>query len=795
MMKWWKRLVKDHKGFSLVELICTIAIFSIIVTSVGTAMVVSARSYQSGNVELDLQQQAQITSNLLTNLIIDSDRVVQASGETLIVEKVESGVVVTYQIYYDEAADIIYYKTSADTTGTPRILAEHVTGFTVSQDTGSNVDFKLEFEENSRSYESDYHVTPRNGVTSGGAAMSGTASLFVENHLILEPGQEYDLNVRVLGTSIQGFTIENLSGCTDTTGTTVQALDTSTVRINVGLGETNSEFHFDVKALDGSIAPQPVTVFVRRVNAINVSGYMVSGTAYKADAEYKVVATLSGTNLDREPGAWFDVDYVNPYTVDWSFDSGFEEINRGTDGNFPYIILKLKQDMAMGDSLKVTATALHPEGKYPADSDNKTNKSGLRYDTVSGFWELKKSKIIKISGLQRTGKVNLSIDEDMLPEEFFGEVYHYEEWKDGVYTPAYTSYGPTYDVETVKLYFLSQVDPAYPSSGIDGYTRAIDYTVTSKWSQYGSYINLTHVGGDESYLNWVGTLSPQRTGGNSEQFAFSSPYFEAWNEYAGWWCDINEVIVKYTFKLASGEMVEVVESADLEEVAIEYRNSVEETRWSNAKKVFLTKEDCVDGSYTHRAYFRFIQGWDKDITAEDWKPYYFHKLNRFVGVVHDGKIDGDPNIRNDITATISSIDALGNSYVEFKVREDQIVAGQIVQEIFEYNPYFATTACPTGTTPDLLNEIEGCEGIIKFCFVEPNVYDYPSKPKITYCPTLADLESSDTAAIYYIDDDTRYVIQQTQAEYQIKDATTGIWISNLTLKWDSRNGKTGWFCE
>ena len=67
MMKWIKRFSRNQKGFSLVELLCAVAILSIVVTSVGTSMVVSARSYQRSNTELDLQQKAQITANLLTN--------------------------------------------------------------------------------------------------------------------------------------------------------------------------------------------------------------------------------------------------------------------------------------------------------------------------------------------------------------------------------------------------------------------------------------------------------------------------------------------------------------------------------------------------------------------------------------------------------------------------------------------------------------------------------------------------------------------------------------------------------
>lgn len=417
MRRCWKRLMKSHKGFTLVELICTIAIFSIVITGVGTAMVVSARSYQRGNVELDLQQQAQITSNLLTNLIIDSDRVVQADGNTLIVEKVESGSTIVYQVYLDGSN--IMYITSANTE--PHILAENVQDFSVRQDVGGNVDFALKITDagNTRNYESDYHVTPRNGITSGGSAMSGTASLFVENKIILEPGQTYDLNVRVMGTSVRGFGIEGLSGNTDAAGTTVTVLDDSTARITVGLGETSDTFHFQVKSDDAAVAPQNVDVLVRRVNAIYVNGFKIDGTVNKTGANYKVTAPLAGTNLDREPGAWYDVDYVNPYAVDWSFaftkedDNGhitmpnamdyIEVTGQGMDGKVPYVTFRLKQNMTQGCALKVTATAVHPEGQYPVGSSVMTNKSGEKYGTVSGSWEL------EYQAWRRNGKLDITV--------------------------------------------------------------------------------------------------------------------------------------------------------------------------------------------------------------------------------------------------------------------------------------------------------------------------------------------------------------------------------------------------
>ena len=80
MMRWWKNRAKNHKGYSLVELICTIAIFSIVIMGVGTAMVVSARNYQNGSVELELQQRNIIVLDATVSSAFQCGIAARASG-------------------------------------------------------------------------------------------------------------------------------------------------------------------------------------------------------------------------------------------------------------------------------------------------------------------------------------------------------------------------------------------------------------------------------------------------------------------------------------------------------------------------------------------------------------------------------------------------------------------------------------------------------------------------------------------------------------------------------------------
>lgn len=826
MRRCWKRLMKSHKGFTLVELICTIAIFSIVITGVGTAMVVSARSYQRGNAELDLQQQAQITSNLLTNLIIDSDRVVQADGNTLIVEKVESGVTIVYQVYLDGSN--IMYTTSANTE--PHILAENVQDFSVRQDVGGNVDFALKITDagNTRNYESDYHVTPRNGITSGGSAMSGTASLFVENKIILEPGQTYDLNVRVMGTSVRGFGIEGLSGNTDAAGTSVTVLDDSTARITVGLGETSDTFHFQVKSDDAAVAPQNVGVMVRRVKAIYVNGFKIDGTVNKTGANYKVTAPLDGPNLDREPGAWYDVDYVNPYAVDWSFaftkedDNGhitmpnamdyIEVTGQGMDGKVPYVTFRLKQNMTQGCALKVTATAVHPEGQYPVGSSVMTNKSGEKYGTVSGSWEL------EYQAWRRNGKLDITVP---LTERDF--------W---IYDNGTSLYKHTASVSFVgynSLGIKTEEQTFNPWTGSQNALLNIEIPPMSHIEQVWNLIlNVSTDSGDANgFYNLQAYSSPYHAAVTVDQWEENGKlpsqtygYFQRYHVASAYnWRDTSKYDVKITYQhtLEDGtvETTVVEESYPIEEVTILYRNS-SQAAWVRDNIIYVTPQDTMT-DYT--VYFMFDRGWD------DSEKYYFHDLRRFVGLIHDDP-DYTKDVRRDIPIS-SSVPSTpggyaGEPYLTFVMDQEEKQKcydlakpyGGIIQEIYEYNPYlcrlnmdpitweiqdeagwadpanFRPKANPYadyGVTQQQVDQMKGCKGKLLFCFKDPNITVAGGvTPKIMYCPTITEY-----GPVYYIDNVTRFVIGANAAEYQTMEG--GSWVTRSYL---TRNpGNTGWIAN
>lgn len=830
MMKWWKRLFRNHKGFTIVELICSIAIFSIIMTSVGSALVISARSYRNGNVEMDVQQQAQIASNLLTNLIIDSDKVVQASDGKLIVEKVESGVLVTYTVFLS-GSDLKYY-TSIDST--ERILAENISGFVINRAEGENVDFTLKVDNGGRSYESDYHVTPRNGVSSGGEALSGAISLFVENKLILEPGQTYDLNVRISGTTNTGFTIDKEGSGMNSPDTDAIAVGpgSNIIQIKVGATETDS-FHFRVVSDADPSVSQNVDVLIRRVDAISVNGYKTGGNVNKAGAVYKVSAVLAGTNLEKEPGAWYDVDYVDPYTAHWTYEftkededgniitcpaaDYIEETGRGVEGNVPYVTFKLKQNLTKGCKLKVTSTALHPAGVDLADPTIKTNKSGLLYDTVSGFWEL------EYEAWKRNGKLDIAVrhlgDENFWIEPD-GDIMY--KWNARVKFTAYDSAG------NLLPALAGEFDPWQREQHLPIKADLDLNNIRDKW-------DLTLMPYHETNTVWdwgpsytlpyiLAYYNPPEGGFNRNWYIYNAAptFVNPGLGVAGY-----KIELYYEYLDESGNLANetVYEDYQVEQVSVLYRNALDAScAWQRNNKIFVTTADAITD---YKVHFQFDHGWDKDD-----HDYHFLDMRRFVGVVADrpGYLN---DVRRDITVTgmekkkdvpdgdsVLTFTLTAADKAECKALADE--ADGTITVIYEYNPFMNRLPMQPKTedelraenpewnnatleadplnprwykeyplpmtvggitlTQDIMDSMKGCEGHVIFCFKDPNIDVMGAViPKVMYCPTITEY-----GPLYYIDDTTRFAIGASEAQYQ--EYIGGAWVTKCNLNW---NG-TGW---
>lgn len=66
------KLKRENKGFSLVELIVVIAIFSVVAVAVGGFLYTANRTYSVSATELDIQEEAQLVANQLQEMVMDS---------------------------------------------------------------------------------------------------------------------------------------------------------------------------------------------------------------------------------------------------------------------------------------------------------------------------------------------------------------------------------------------------------------------------------------------------------------------------------------------------------------------------------------------------------------------------------------------------------------------------------------------------------------------------------------------------------------------------------------------------
>lgn len=200
------------KGFSLVEVVVSLAIMTIVGGAVGAFLIAGNNSYLRGNKELTLQEEAQLAANQMIDLIIDVERDIEftpdqtgtavktdgtaatdASGNTIADAKVSELLLVnnenTYMIRwqgsasadYESANQVYLYevKNNLDAEGNfesmgdidaaePALMAEHVSAFSV--DTSQLADkrrvkLQMNFVYQDRSYDVDETIKLRNDLS------------------------------------------------------------------------------------------------------------------------------------------------------------------------------------------------------------------------------------------------------------------------------------------------------------------------------------------------------------------------------------------------------------------------------------------------------------------------------------------------------------------------------------------------------------------------------------------------------------------------------------------------------
>lgn len=438
-----KRRKGNNKGLSLVELVCAVAILGIVLTAIGSAMVVSAQSYGKGTYEIDVQREAQTTTNLVGNLIVDAVTAeFTTPSENQKILKVNNGKT-TYEITFDKAAGVLNYREQDIATGAEAfgVLAQNVKDFDVNLNdfaAHNNAEVYLKVEKTNREYEATYNTTSRNG-SSESTGVADVASIIVENNVVLEPGQTYQFPITVVGSaSNRAVSVSGLSTRAGELADTTFSYDSfnNVATVTIGINASGS-FAFNVATIMTDDAGLPlasaqVVIDVRRVNAIttpnDVDGdnladatALKSGIAYKSGAVYRVEFTPVGENFEKRFGKAFDMDYIDPRQLDLSITMSapynvndyvreLSKIYTATDSSNAYAEIQLLQDLPEGAEIHVKATSKHARG---------TNKTLRAYATVERDVIIKKM----FTPFSMTNDINRGNDDHGV-EILFNEEYH-----------------------------------------------------------------------------------------------------------------------------------------------------------------------------------------------------------------------------------------------------------------------------------------------------------------------------------------------------------------------------------
>ena len=187
-------MAKDNRGFTLVEILVALGISSVIMLALTTLISSTSRAYRETNSEVNIQSEAQITMNILNNMIIEGSsdendyrwNTVEATAvykayKYLVFTNQASGMtsyVIQYgtMLYYHEVATDDADETADVETvvkATDRgiyLLAEGLdtnNGFAVtinkdSDDQVVNLKIQLNFNLDGKSFSVKNTVTPRN---------------------------------------------------------------------------------------------------------------------------------------------------------------------------------------------------------------------------------------------------------------------------------------------------------------------------------------------------------------------------------------------------------------------------------------------------------------------------------------------------------------------------------------------------------------------------------------------------------------------------------------------------------
>lgn len=415
-----RRTKKDNRGMSFVEVLCAVAIFSLIASTVAGVVVVCARLYRNGVADTSMQQEAQFTANQVGGLIKDANRVEYNDGTGfgtdpgyLIFRTDTEGYFVAHNATNRE---LNYYTFTIQPDGSmpltgPSLLSENVSAFSMNYpdfDKTRAVDLVMTMDNGDRTYNMSYTMTARNEVVQDiEFSEVTTANIDFENEIYMVPGETWNIPVSVGGETggidivcDSGVTVDNTHYNQGQSFTNMQVTLDKTVIEDTKIVTVNT-----VKLVDGTTTPvasRTLTIHVRRVNVVNVTyttdrSDTTSGTYEEAGTVFTFYANVTASNYNRKAGKQWDNEYKEPNAVIWEasvtingaaapLNEYFVKTAENGNATTPTVKYKLKKAMPAGMKFTVKAISLHRRGTTTDGGGNivKTNKNGASYCDLSG---------------------------------------------------------------------------------------------------------------------------------------------------------------------------------------------------------------------------------------------------------------------------------------------------------------------------------------------------------------------------------------------------------------------------
>ena len=207
------------KGFTLVEIIVSLAIMTIVAGAVGAFMVAGNNSYMRGNKELTLQEEAQLTANQIIDMIIDVEKDIQfkqsddGSTAELFLENEKDSYLLQWR-QGSGAADpgkVYFYESdnTLDADGnlvwsSESLLAEYVTSFDVDLSgvrSDRTVILRMDFAYQDKTYSINETIRLRNDLS----AVKGTDYVWISGLQIspkkpsVKQSDSLNFSYRILG--------------------------------------------------------------------------------------------------------------------------------------------------------------------------------------------------------------------------------------------------------------------------------------------------------------------------------------------------------------------------------------------------------------------------------------------------------------------------------------------------------------------------------------------------------------------------------------------------------------------